>query len=183
MAKASASGTPTKAELAKIGRIQQPPDPYADASRWQASHRWLPWGVRWIQTMGLITVASVAFSAFSVTLRPRPTLLMAYPDGSTQCAPAPIAPRTRAPLPRASAREQALCQRLALEAGLTAEQRAAMPPPINAPGWSEATPMMPAVPPGARPVPPPVPVAPLPVAPEAVVPTVDPASLTPGATP
>lgn len=105
------------AELRKIGKI-----PVVIAPEWRAGQVWrvayarLPWISMWIKLASVVALCGALACLVIVFSRPRPVLLVSYPDGTTLCSMPPLDPSSGRPLPRPSA-EAALCAELARRAG------------------------------------------------------------------
>jgi hypothetical protein len=79
---------------------------------WRSAHRWLPKVSLWIKACCVVCFLSAFACVLIVFMRPRPTLLVSFPDGTTLCAPSPLDTKTRRPVARASD-EARLCKMLA----------------------------------------------------------------------
>ena len=79
---------------------------------WRSAHRWLPKVSLWIKACCVVCFLCAFACVLIVFMRPRPTLLVSFPDGTTLCAPSPLDPKTRRPVARASD-EARLCKMLA----------------------------------------------------------------------
>lgn len=105
------------AHLRKVGVVSLD---YSSIERagfyWRSSHRWLPWLALWIK--GACTVALIGALACLIIVfsRPRPVLLVSYPDGLTLCSMPPLDQKTGTPIVRPSA-EAVLCNSLSARAG------------------------------------------------------------------
>lgn len=79
---------------------------------WRSAHRWIPKVSLWIKLCCVVCFLCAFACVLIVFMRPRPTLLVSFPDGTTLCAPSPLDVKNRRPLPRAS-EEARLCKMLA----------------------------------------------------------------------
>lgn len=105
------------AQLRKMGIVSLD---YSSIERsgfyWRSSHRWLPWLTLWIKATCAIALVGALACLLIVFSRPRPVLLVSYPDGLTLCSMPPLDQKTGRPIPRPSD-EGALCSSLSARAG------------------------------------------------------------------
>lgn len=108
--------------LRKIGIV---PREYLAVDRagqfWRSSHRWIPLVSLWIKFCCMVALLGALACLVIVFARPRPVLLVSYPDGLTLCSMPPLNPKTGQPIARPS-REAALCNSLARRAGRATDE-------------------------------------------------------------
>lgn len=105
------------AQLRKIGVVPREMDPAQRADLyWRSAHRFIPKVVLWIKVCCGVALLGALACLFVVFSRPRPMLLVSFPDGTTLCSMPPLDPDTGAIIPRPSA-EDAACKSLSFRAG------------------------------------------------------------------
>ena len=85
-------------------------------SYWRSTHRWIPVVSLWIKMCCLVALLGALTCLIIVFTRPRPVLLVSFPDGLTLCSMPPLDPKTSRVIPRPSA-EADLCAQLSTRAG------------------------------------------------------------------
>ena len=103
--------------LRKIGIV---PRDFSSVERagsyWRSTHRWIPIVSLWIKMSCLVALLGALACLVIVFTRPRPVLLVSFPDGLTLCSMPPLDPKTSRAIPRPSD-EAELCAQLSTRAG------------------------------------------------------------------
>jgi hypothetical protein len=106
--------------VAKLRRIGIVSRDYSSVERagnyWRSTHRWIPLVSLWIKLCCTVALLGALACLVIVFTRPRPVLLVSFPDGMTLCSMPPLNPKTARVIPRPSA-EQELCSQLSARAG------------------------------------------------------------------
>lgn len=105
------------AALRKIGIIERQLSPVQRAGKyWRGAYHMMPRVGWWINISCAIALLGALACLVIVFTRPRPVLLVSFPDGTTVCSLPPLDPSTGRPVPRPD-EEELLCRRLAIQSG------------------------------------------------------------------
>lgn len=104
-------------KLRKVGIVH---NDYSSVERagnyWRSSYRWIPLVSIWIKISCTVALLGALACLVIVFTRPRPVLLVSFPDGLTLCSMPPLDPKTGRAIPRPSG-EAELCAQLSTRAG------------------------------------------------------------------
>lgn len=105
------------ARLRKIGIVERDFTPAQRAGLyWRSAHRFLPLLNLWVKACCAVAFLAALACLVIVFTRPRPILLVSFPDGTTVCSLPPLDPKTGKIIPRPSSEAQ-LCRMLAERSG------------------------------------------------------------------
>lgn len=105
------------AKIRKIGIVQRELGPVSRAGRyWRGAYYMLPKFNLWIKLSCIVALLGALACLVVVFTRPRPILLVSFPDGTTLCSLPPLDPSTGRVLPRPS-QEEELCAMLVKRSG------------------------------------------------------------------
>lgn len=105
------------AKIRKSGFVSRSLSPASRAGRyWRGAYYMLPKFNLWIKLSCLVALLGALACLLIVFTRPRPILLVSFPDGTTLCSLPPLDPSTGRILPRPS-QEEEMCAMLAKRSG------------------------------------------------------------------